>query len=157
MKFRFRASYSTIAILAAFLFTLLSLIFCCLSSSFGSAEGGVYGVDLIGMIVTFCVLSMIFEAAAFMMDCVEDLTGKLYMILADVLRFASAALLIACFSVMIFSRGDLMGYIWFSDLEANNASAVSALSMSVVAWVFLVLSVAACATSIYGSFCKKTR
>lgn len=155
MKFRFRISCSTIAILAAFLFTILGLIFCCLSSSFGAADNGAYGVDLIGMIITFCVLAMIFEAAAFMMDCVDTISGKLYMILADVLRFAAAALLIACFSVMVFARGELMGYIWFSDLEANNASAVSALSMSVVAWVFLVLSVAGCATSIYGSFCKK--
>ncbi len=156
MKFRFRLSYSTIAILAAFLFTLLGLVFSCLSSSFGAAENGAYGVDLIGMIITFCVLAMIFEAAAFMMDCVEDLQGKLYMIIADVLRFAAAALVMACFSVMVFARGDLMGYIWFSDLEANNFSAVSALNTSVVAWVFLVLGVAGCATSIYGSFCKKT-
>ncbi|MCD8285979.1 MAG: hypothetical protein LUD50_01975, partial [Clostridia bacterium] len=142
MKFRFRISYSTIAILAAFLFTLLSLIFCCISSTSGSAGGGAYGVGLIGMIIAFCVLAMIFEAAAFLMDCIEDLRGMLYMIIADVLRFAAAALLIACFSVMITSRGDLMGYIWFSDLEANNAVAVSALTTSVVSWVFLVLSVA---------------
>lgn len=152
MKFRMKVNYATIAILAAILFAIIAVIFSGVSSTYGGSNGQAYGVTAIGTVVALTVIACIFAGVSFLMDCMLE-PGKVNSIVADVLRIAAGALLIACFSLMVSERDILMGYIWFSDLEGQNASAVTALNMAVVSWIFYFLGTAACAVSVYGTFC----
>ena len=60
-------------------------------------------------------------------------------VLIDICLFGNIILTIYAFSRVIMGRLNLMGYIWFSDLEKGNPAAVSALNLSVAAWVCFLL------------------
>ncbi|MCD8287200.1 MAG: hypothetical protein LUD50_08260 [Clostridia bacterium] len=153
MKFKFKLSYGTIAILAAIVLTILALVFSSISNTTGLEASSTYGVNQISTVIACGVVALVLAAVSFVLDCM--LGNKIFSIVADVLRFAAAALLIYCFTIMISARAELMGYIWFSDFESGNATAISALNMAVVSWVFYFLGVVACAVSLFRSFCRK--
>ncbi len=62
-------------------------------------------------------------------------------IIADVVTWLSVALSMYLMCGMINGRLKLMGYVWFSDLESGNATAVGALNLTVVSWVCVVLGI----------------
>ncbi|MCD8285998.1 MAG: hypothetical protein LUD50_02075 [Clostridia bacterium] len=80
-------------------------------------------------------------------------TGKLFSAIVDIARIA-AGLLMGSLAIMISTRGDMMGYIWFSALDSNPTSAVS-LTMALVSWVFYVLAIVADIASLVISVCRQ--
>ncbi len=151
MKFTFKKSVGSISLIVAEVMCILAFIFSIMSDAKG---GSSYPVSPYGMVISFCILSILFIACAYVLDSMFE--GKLFAIICDVLRIVSAALLVACFSVMVSSRGDLMGYIWFSDLEKGNEAACAALNYALVSWIFYIVSMVALAVSVWSDMCVKT-
>ena len=73
--------------------------------------------------------------------------GRIYSIVFDVVRLAVAAMLCWCVYTILSERAELMGYVWFSDLESNNQLAVNALNYGVVSAVLYVVGIVALAAS----------
>jgi fumarate reductase subunit D len=69
----------------------------------------------------------------------------------DIGRLLIIILISIVLSIMIIERAELMGYIYFSDLEKGNPIAVASMNNAVVSWVFygLVLLI-----SVVGGFLK---
>lgn len=61
-------------------------------------------------------------------------------VVGDILLFGSLLLAVYAFSRVLMGRLNLMGYIWFSDLEKGNPAAIRALNLSVGAWVCYLLA-----------------
>ena len=62
--------------------------------------------------------------------------GRVYTFLFDVVRIAAILAICHCIYQMLDQRADLMGYIWFSDLEAGNETAINALNFGVYSAAF---------------------
>ncbi len=63
-------------------------------------------------------------------------------VLRDVLMLAVVILASLCFCRVLAGRADLMGYIWFSDLEAGNPTAVASLNLGTVSMAgFLICAI----------------
>lgn len=125
-------------IIANAIFAIIGLIF-----SFISSNDGFPVINLnivIGSIIAVIVIDIIILALAN--------TGINKLVL-DVLRLISVALPTLALGVMIYDRAELMGYVWFSQLEAGNPVAMSAMNNAVVSWVFFVL---AAFSAIIGGF-----
>lgn len=74
-------------------------------------------------------------------DIVMMLFGKKGSVLFDVLALCTTALATLCLCRIINGRADLMGYVWFSDLEKGNPTAVTSLYLATASMVCLVIGV----------------
>ncbi len=88
--------------------------------------------------------------------------GKIYSIVFDVVRLGVVAMLCYCFYTVISERADLMGYVWFSDLESGNQTAVNALNYGVASGVLYVVGIISLAGSaaiefVNAGIIKRTR
>lgn len=80
--------------------------------------------------------------AAVVLDLVMLLVLKKDNVLRDVLMLAVVILASLCFCRVLAGRADLMGYIWFSDLEAGNPTAVASLNLGTVSMAgFLICAI----------------
>lgn len=80
--------------------------------------------------------------AAVVLDLVMLLVLKKDNVLRDVLMLADVILASLCFCRVLAGRADLMGYIWFSDLEAGNPTAVASLNLGTVSMAgFLICAI----------------
>lgn len=80
--------------------------------------------------------------AAIVLDLVMLLVLKKDNVLRDVLMLAVVILASLCFCRVLAGRADLMGYIWFSDLEAGNPTAVASLNLGTVSMAgFLICAI----------------
>lgn len=84
-------------------------------------------------------------------------------IAADAMVFVTALLEAFALSRILAGRANLMGYVWFSDLESGNPIAVTALWLAVAAMILCVLTelmnvfARAGRTEAYGGSKKNTR
>lgn len=86
-------------------------------------------------------LTCAYGIAAVVLDLVL-LVLKKDNVLRDVLMLAVVILASLCFCRVLAGRADLMGYIWFSDLEAGNPTAVASLNLGTVSMAgFLICAI----------------
>lgn len=127
-----KQSIAFYVLIAAVIFTLIALIIYLNNSK------GAYYDDTNALIVTFSIFAMIFIIAlAVLPNFVGD---KNYL---SLLLVGAAVFLAVAVVTYLQSRTTLMGYLWFSDLEANNPIAVTAMNQTVTSWVFYGLAIAA--------------
>mgnify|MGYP007069845696 CR=1 FL=1 len=93
-----------------------------------------YQVSSIAIVIIMCVIVMCLDMLRFF-----NKTGTV--VIRDVCILVSVILTTASMCLMILGRLNLMGYVWFSDLESGNATAVTALNLSAVAWGIFIVSI----------------
>lgn len=76
-------------------------------------------------------LILIMGAAAAALDLVMMFVLKKGGALRDLLMLATTVLATLCLCRVVTGRADLMGYVWFSDLEKGNPTAVTSLYLAV--------------------------
>ncbi len=82
---------------------------------------------------------IIMSGAAILLDL---LLRKKDGILRDAALLLNVVLTTLCFCRVLTGRADLMGYVWFSDLEKGNPTAVNSLTLATIAMgAFLLGSV----------------
>jgi hypothetical protein len=74
-------------------------------------------------------------------------------VLCDILQWLAVILISIALSLMISGRSELMGYVWFSNLEKGNPIAVAAMNNAVYSWVCYGLALVCSVVS--GFFNKK--
>ncbi len=131
---------------------LVALILSIVSSNLGGSVDESYYVSGIGGVIAMDIIAFLLAIGAFVIDGMFE--GKLFSIIVDVMKIAAAALLLGSLAIMVSTRGDMMGYIWFSDLEGSEVAATS-LNMSVVSWIFYALAIVADAVSLSVTACVK--
>ena len=94
-----------------------------------------YAVTAIGTLAACGIMAVIMDIIAIVMD------HKGIRLVRDILLWIGVALSIYLMCGMIKGRLKLMGYVWFSDLESGNPIAVSALNLTVAAWICVVAGV----------------
>ncbi|MCD8295157.1 MAG: hypothetical protein LUE27_07955 [Clostridia bacterium] len=122
------------------------------SNNLGGSVKSDYLVSGIGGVIAMDIIAFLLAVCAFVVDGMFE--GKLFSILVDVMKIAAAALLLGSLAIMVSTRGDMMGYIWFSDLEGSEVAA-SSLTIAVVSWVFYALAIVADAVSLGVTACVK--
>ena len=69
------------------------------------------------------------SGAAILLDFHSAMRG----ILRDAALLLNVVLTTLCFCRVLTGRADLMGYVWFSDLEKGNSTAVNSLTLAAIA------------------------
>ena len=99
------------------------------------SSGKAYALSHPEMVVVPCIIAIVLDLLVFLLD------GKIPGAVRDLMLFACIALTAFAMCTLISGRVLLAGYIYFSDLEANNPVAVSAMNLSLAAIAFYVLAV----------------
>lgn len=87
-------------------------------------------------------LIWMYGIAAVVLDIVMLAAAKKESVLWDILMLATVVLATLCFCRVLAGRADLMGYVWFSDLEAGNPTAVASLNLATCSMAgFLIAAV----------------
>ena len=98
----------------------------CILGNISSAM--IYSVSNIGMI-TLCFIGAVILCISGALPAVSSKSQ----ILKDALIYGGVILTSVAFTQLLIGRLNLMGYVWFSDLESNNPVAVSAMNLAVAA------------------------
>ena len=88
--------------------------------------------------LTYVIITL---AGAMVLDAVLALFLKRDTVLADLVMLATVALAALGLSQILVGRANLMGYVWFSDLESGNPTSVTALHLACCAMGSVVLGV----------------
>ncbi len=90
-------------------------------------------------------LVLILGAADILMGILILATGNnpALQLLRDLALLVSVITATLALCAVVSGRANLMGFVWFSDLEKSNAVAVSALNLSVYAWVCYAIGILA--------------
>lgn len=123
----------------------LILVLCGLTFSILSSTGS-YKISKINIVIYCVMIAVVLNLVLLAMD--NKIRGKVSF---DIGRLLIIILISIVLSIMIIERAELMGYIYFSDLEKGNPIAVASMNNAVVSWVFygLVLLI-----SVVGGFLK---
>lgn len=111
-------------------FANLILIFCGMIFSILSSSGS-YKISKSGIIVAFAVISIVLNLIM-LFSKVKEIGNQ---VLSDILQWMAVILISFALSLMISGRSELMGYVWFSNLEKGNPIAVAAMNNAVYSWV----------------------
>lgn len=130
----------------AALLTIVALVFGAVSCS---APG--YYFDEFNMVIFLSLVVVVITAAAVCIPIFfkEKKGYNWMMILQTILFIGSIALSIYCIMIMFHGKLQLMGNLWFSELERGKAIPEFALNMGVVSMIFFLLASVALAV---GSF-----
>ena len=99
------------------------------------SSGRAYAVTAIGTLAVCGIAAVILDIIVIALDF------KGFSLIRDIILWVSTAFSMYLMCGMIRGRLKLMGYVWFSDLESGNPVAVSALNLTVAAWVCVVLGI----------------
>jgi hypothetical protein len=124
---------------------ILILAFCGMIFSILSSAGA-YKIPKIGIVILCAVISIAFNIIVLLLD--KKIRMKVSF---DILRWLVVVLISIAMTLMISERAELMGYIYFSDLESGNPIAISAMNNAVVSWIFYGLALV---FSVVGGFFK---
>ncbi|MCD8202553.1 MAG: hypothetical protein LUD48_02790 [Prevotella sp.] len=147
-----KKSWASYVALVCAVFAIIAMALSIVSNNLGGSVKDDYLVSGIGGVIAMDIIAFLLVVITFFADGLFE--GKLFSILVDVLKIAAAALLLGSLAIMVSTRGDMMGYIWFSDLEGSDVAA-SSLTMAVVSWVFYALAIVADAVSLGATVCVK--
>ena len=75
-------------------------------------------------------LIIILGASAIVLDLLMIFVFKKDGVIRDILMLGTVVLVTLCLCKVLVGRADLMGYVWFSDLEAGNPTAVTSLNLA---------------------------
>ena len=113
---------------------LIGVIFSILCSS------GAYKITQLNTVIAGAVIVIIFDCI--IMVLLNKIKNVIYI---DLMRWVVILVICGMLSIMISERTTLMGYVYFSNLEANNPVAVASMTGAVISWVFygiaLVISI----------------
>ena len=119
----------------------------CILGNISSAM--IYSVSNIGMI-TLCFIGAVILCISGALPAVSSKSQ----ILKDALIYGGVILTSVAFTQLLIGRLNLMGYVWFSDLEKNNPVAVTGLNLTVIS---AVLSFAAVIALSVAGFTEKDK
>ena len=80
--------------------------------------------------LTDLTLIIALGAAAIALDLIMIFVFKEDGIVRDILMMGTVVLAALCLCRVLAGRADLMGYVWFSDLEKGNPTAVTSLNLA---------------------------
>lgn len=130
MTFLKKLSIASYLLIGAAVLSIVGLIV-----SMISCAGQGFSISQMPMIIMFTILSvLLIGATIYVIGAHGEKTWVSLLILATVL------LLTLCFYLMVEGKSDVMGTIWFSDLEKGYKPAEDALSIGVVGMVFYLVS-----------------
>ncbi|MCR4901440.1 MAG: hypothetical protein K6A23_01160 [Butyrivibrio sp.] len=110
-------------------FVVIAIVLTIISSSLA------YSFANLVLIIALSVLAILTSAAACYLT--KDTNKKLFV---DGLIWISVILTAVSLCCVIGGRVNLMGYVYFSDLESNNPVAIAAMNTAIAAWVFYILA-----------------
>lgn len=134
------SSYTSVM---AIIMTIISLIIYVVNSNL------VYFRNLNSDVITYTVLALVFILASFVLSMFFG--DKWFIGIGELL---SAIFLTLAVTIAIIDRSTAIGFVWFSNLEADNKDAVFALNQSVI---FMVTYLIALISVIVGSFFRFIR
>lgn len=137
---------SNYLLFAAIVFGIVGMVFINQSSE----ANPTYALGNIGTVNTLFVLSWILFAGA---ELVAWFCRKKFHldIIADAMLVIGAVLTAEALIIEIDTRTTLMGYVWFSNLESGNPSAVAALTYALRSWIFTGVSLlCVCVAAFFG-------
>ena len=104
---------------------LIGVVFSILCSS------GAYKITQLNTVIAGAVIVIILDCIV--MVLLGKIKNKIYI---DLMRWVVILVICGMLGLMIINRITLMGYVYFSNLEANNPVAVEAMNRAVISWVF---------------------
>jgi len=110
-------------------FVVIAIILTIVSSSLA------YSFANLVFIIAISLVAIISSAAAFYFT--NDRSKKLFV---DGLVWISVIFTAVALCSVIGGRVNLMGYVYFSDLESNNPVAIAAMNTAIAAWVCYILA-----------------
>lgn len=110
-------------------FVVIAIVLTIVSSSLA------YSFANLVFIIALSVAAIVMNVGA--LYCSKD-AGRL--VIRDVLTWVSVILTAVALCSVIGGRVNLMGYVYFSDLESNNPVAIAAMNTAIAAWVFYILA-----------------
>lgn len=137
---------SNYLLIAAIVFGIVGMVQINLSSQ----ANPTYALGNIGTVNALFVVSWVLFFGS---ELVAWFFGKKFHlgVVADVMLAVAAVLLARALIIEIDTRTTLMGYVWFSNLESGNPSAVAALTYALRSWIFTGISlVLTCAAAFFG-------
>lgn len=142
-KFFKKMTVGSYLCVAAVLLVIVSLIIYCVNSSLP------YMHNIRAEVIVFSVLGMLLVAAAAILPIVFG--DKPYFAAINIVAVVFIGLAL---SMSISDRATAMGFVWFSDLEKNNPTAVFALNQAVGMFVTYLISAV---LVVVASFFKPTK
>ena len=110
-------------------FVIIAIVLTIVSSSLA------YSFANLVFIIALSIAAIVMNVGA--LYCSKD-AGRL--VIRDVLTWVSVILTAVALCSVIGGRVNLMGYVYFSDLESNNPVAIAAMNTAIAAWVFYILA-----------------
>lgn len=112
---------------------LLSIAACVLGNI---SSAMIYSVSNIG-IITLCFVGAVILCVLGALPAINSKSQ----VFTDVLIYGGIILISVAFTQLLLGRLNLMGYVWFSDLEKNNPVAVTGLNLTVISAVLSFVAV----------------
>ena len=103
------------------------------------SSGLAYALSNLWLVILLAVLGI--AAVEVMSKKADANTSCSQNLVCDVLLVLFCAFIMAAFALHFAGRVNLMGYVWFSDLESGNPSAVWALNLSAISWILSIIAV----------------
>ena len=104
--------------------------------------------------LTNLTLVIVFLAVAIVLDLAVAFLLKRDAVITDLVLLGTTVLAALALSQIVVGRANLMGYVWFSDLESGNPTSVTALYLAVAA---MACSVVAVIVNIVAGFRKPAK
>ncbi len=122
------------------IFMALALILIGIAEMFVILSSRASTVYQLTNLLTIEILTEVAIGALILVVCLSFiLKGRIYTIIFDIVRIGAVVVICYCLYSILAQRAELMGYVWFSDLEKNNENAVNALNFGVYSAVFYLL------------------
>lgn len=132
-------------ILANALLVLLGMVFSIISSS-----GSAYSISNIYIVIGCVIVTVVLDGI--IMAFANKVGNE---VLLDILRWGTVIAVGIAFGVMVYTRAELMGFVWFSDLDAGNPIAISAMDNTVYSWICYGLALVCSTVSSFFSIKNK--
>ncbi len=147
MTFFKKLSVASYILIGAAVLSIIALIV-----SIVSCSGEGFAIKQMPMIITFTILSvLLIGAIIYIIGKYGDNFWVSLLILATVI------VLTLCFYLMIMGKSDLMGTIWFSELERGYKPAEDALAIGVAGIIIYFISAIMASVSAFFSLAKKSQ